>query len=68
MSTLAHWVRDYNAARAREDMGPEGLDVVATAGLLATVLCPEGHDVIEGFECPHSCKPGNCEGCPGRIS
>ena len=30
------------------------------------VLCPESRSVPEGFECPHSCRPGECKGCPAE--
>ena len=57
--------------------GPEGTDVAMGiheaeryAGpepLGVTVECPEGRTVPEGFECPHSCRPGQCMGCPAAA-
>lgn len=44
-----------------------GVDMVPEVEPLgALVMCPEMYEVPEGWTCPHTCKPGSCEGCPAK--
>lgn len=66
---LSSFIRRFNEDAAHRDLyGAAGMDVAAVEDwpLAVEVLCPEGRSVPEGWECPNSCKPGDCKDCPGR--